>query len=459
MRINEKLYKLFLKIESNGGKSYYVGGTVRDKLLGKEVKDYDIEVFGIQPRKLESLLSEIGPINYVGKSFGVYKVKGLPDYDFSLPRSEVKTGNKHNEFKVTFDEFMTPEEASKRRDFTINSLYMNTINGQILDFGSGIKDLKDRVLRVNNPKAFIEDPLRVLRGFQFAGRFGLTATQDTLDLCRALREQYRYLSTERVWSEWLKWAEKSEYPELGLQFLKDCGWLDTVPFLHKLEAVPQNADVHPEGNVWNHTYHVVKHMGQVSRGRDDRAILVFAALLHDIGKIYCTTENESGRLVTYGHDDVGAEKVRDFFKSIGGTNGIATLMSSYVEPLVKNHMYLSHKSNLSGKSVRRLADRLRPATIQQLAYVIQSDKSGRPPLPVTNPTVELLAEAEKLRIRESAPRRIVQGRDLIEAGFQPNKSFSSILDGLYELQLDGAFDTVEQGLKVLKNVLDIRPGM
>ena len=159
------------------------GGAVRDTILGKQPKDFDIEVHGLDYEALGRSLAPFGPTDLVGRSFGVLKVRlEGTEYDFSLPRRESKTGAGHRGFAVAPDPALTEAEAAARRDFTINAISFDPLENRILDFHGGTDDLKKRILR-HTSAAFVEDPLRVLRAFQFAARFELTMAPETIRQC------------------------------------------------------------------------------------------------------------------------------------------------------------------------------------------------------------------------------------------------------------------------------------
>src|SRR3954469_15683542 len=162
--------------------AFIVGGCVRDWLLGCPIKDCDIEVFGLNYNQLSSALSRWGKIDLVGRSFGVVKLTlpNGPTFDFTIPRKDSKVAPGHKGFEISFDPSITPEEAAARRDFTINSLMFNPRTRQLLDFFGGESDLRNGILR-HTSAAFIEDPLRVLRGMQFAARFNLKTDAKTSD--------------------------------------------------------------------------------------------------------------------------------------------------------------------------------------------------------------------------------------------------------------------------------------
>ena len=175
MTLPPELDRIIRALDTAGFRALIAGGAVRDALLGLEAKDFDVEVYGITFERLTELLGAYGRIDLVGQSFGVVKLttSGGSIYDFSLPRRDSRIGRSHRDFLVTFDPGITPEEAAGRRDFTINAMAFDPVVNQLLDFFGGREDLKNRILRATS-SAFREDPLRVLRGMQFACRFSLT---------------------------------------------------------------------------------------------------------------------------------------------------------------------------------------------------------------------------------------------------------------------------------------------
>ena len=181
---------------------YLVGGCVRDALLGREIYDYDIEVYDIKPAKFDELMTGIRASG-VGKSYFIYKYK---NYDLGLPRSESKTGNSHKDFAVSY--INDPSLASLRRDFTVNAMMMNIFNGEILDFHGGKKDLESKTLRHIDSEKFKEDPLRVLRGVQFSARLDFSIADETLELMKTL--DLAHLSKDRINTELIKFFRAKE---------------------------------------------------------------------------------------------------------------------------------------------------------------------------------------------------------------------------------------------------------
>ncbi|MEQ2005542.1 MAG: polynucleotide adenylyltransferase [Limisphaerales bacterium] len=438
-------------------RAFLVGGCVRDALLGLSVKDFDVEVFGVSYERLAKALRQWGRVDFVGQSFGVVKLttgSGLA-YDFSIPRRDRKVAQGHKGFEVEFDASITPQEAASRRDFTINTLMFDPRRGEVLDFFGGQADLRERVLR-HTSAAFVEDPLRVLRGMQFASRFNLRAAPETIALCRSIKASFGELAVERVGDEWFKWAAKSAVPSVGLRFLADTEWIEHFPELSALRGTPQDPEWHPEGDVFTHTGHccdaLVKLPQWQAADEASRIAWMLAVLAHDFGKPAATHEalrDGRMRIVSPGHEQGGVEPALKFLERIHAPHAIR----DRVPPLVANH--LAHMQPVTDRGVRRLAKRLEPETIAGLCVIVTADHNGRPPKPPCVPegVKALLAKAEELRVQDSAPKPILQGRHLIAAGMKPGKEFKAILHEAFEAQLEGQFGDLDGAEAWLQNKL------
>jgi tRNA nucleotidyltransferase (CCA-adding enzyme) len=448
--------KIIQAIAQAGGVAYQVGGCVRDQILNQPNNDFDIEVFHIDAQSLIKLLSRFGRVNEVGVSFGVIKLhtSRFDDIDFTLPRRESKTGRGHRGFQVEVDHTMTVAEAALRRDFTINAIYRNAHNQSLLDPHGGIADLQNRILRATSDH-FVEDPLRVLRGMQFAARFDANLTPETSEMCRALSHEYSTLALERVWNEWSKWAIQGRRPSQGLRVLNECGWIAHYPELLALQGVQQDNQWHPEGDVWTHTLLVCDVAAEIAEREDlpehERMVLLFAALCHDLGKP-ATTRCVDGRWRSPRHSEVGVPIAESFLKRIGCPVAIVEV----VLPLVAEHLMHIH-SEVSPRNVRRLAVRLGKASIVQLGRLVESDMGGRPPLPrgLSTQMKQMLQLAESIDVSHSKPERLIQGRHLIELGYVPARWFGEKLDACYEAQLDGRFECELDGVVYLKELLNL----
>ena len=196
---SEKLNKVIDALNVQGATVYFVGGCVRDWLMGHPCVDFDLEIFGIEDEKLVEVLKQFGPVDYFGKQFGIYKLLNIPEADFALPRKEKKIDHGHQGFDVTTNPYLSVKEAALRRDFTMNALYYNTKTNTYEDYYGGIDDLKHRLMRVVNPSTFIEDPLRVLRGAQFASRFQFSVAPETIELCKGM--DLNTLASERIFED------------------------------------------------------------------------------------------------------------------------------------------------------------------------------------------------------------------------------------------------------------------
>jgi tRNA nucleotidyltransferase (CCA-adding enzyme) len=445
-------------IEKAGGNYYLVGGFVRDKLLGLEPKDIDVEVFGLSYDSLVLVLEKFGKTDIVGKSFGVIKVKiGEDDYDFNLPRRDSKNGVGHKGFNVSVDHTMTIEEAAARRDFTINSMSIDS-KGNLIDPFKGQVDLVKGILRPTS-EAFRDDVLRAIRGFQFSARFNMSASDSSIDMIKDMSKEYHTLPKERIFEEWKKWGTKGKYYSQSLKYLSDIGWLYLYPELEAIYGVEQDVIHHPEGPVEIHTGHVLDYMAELCEREnitgDDRLVLIFAALCHDFGKAVCSFKEYSpkyGREVikAHGHEAESVPLARSFLESIGCPEDIIKV----VLPLVKLHMV---HEKMKDKTLRKLSNKLYPATMRQLFYLCESDQSGRPPLPrgISENLRINIDNSIRLGILDGRPAKIVTGKDLIKAGYTPGPNMGKLLDKLYELQLRGSFYSVEVGLKVARSLIKL----
>ena len=430
--------------------AFLVGGSVRDALLAIPVKDFDVEVFGLGLDRLAQVLARWGKTDLVGRSFGVVKLT-LPSgriIDFSIPRRDSKVAPGHKGFEISFDPDISPREAAARRDFTINALMFDPRRQEVLDFFGGQADLQNRILR-HTSAAFVEDPLRVLRGMQLASRFQLAAAPETVALCQSIKSGYDELAVERVREEWFKWASRSTLPSAGIKFLDDTGWLDHFPELEALQGTPQDPDWHPEGDVFIHTCHccdaLVNLPAWQQADEETRIVLSFAILTHDFGKpstTQTTLRDGEPHLISPAHEEVGLPLAENFLNRFRTPQAII----ERILPLIRNHM--SHLMTVTDRSVRRLAKRLEPENIFNLCIVMIADSLGRPPRPPQVPRVimELQAKAAELQVQASAPKPILLGRHLLELGMSPGPQVGAIVKEAYEAQLEGRFSDLSQAL-------------
>ncbi|HCJ11761.1 MAG: polynucleotide adenylyltransferase [Verrucomicrobia bacterium GWF2_51_19] len=436
--------KIASRVAEVGGRAFVVGGCVRDSVLGLPAKEADMEVFGLSQEALEACLGAFR-VEYVGKSFGVYKLKDAP-IDIALPRQEVKVGEGHCNFDVTVDPHLSLREAASRRDFTINAMLFDPLTRELIDPFGGLPDLKKRCLRHVSEK-FSEDPLRVLRGMQFVARFDLAVAAETLELCRQLSPHK--LSKERLWGEWKKLFLDGKTPSRGLQFLRDTGWLAYFPELEALIGCAQDPQWHPEGDVWIHTLMSVDTFANKRIGDPQEDIIVgFAVLCHDFGKPATTFVDEKGRIRSPNHEAVGEGPTRAFLSRL--TNEMALIDAVVV--LVTHHLQpvSFFKDNASRNAVRRLIYKVK--NIDRLLRVTESDQTGLPrPTQAVNDWFQEHIRA--LNLENAIPKPILLGRHLLQLGMRPSPRFKPILDAAFQAQLDGIFETEADGIAFLKGLV------
>lgn len=424
MNTHTNVKKIAEKIASEGGRAFYVGGYVRDRLLGCECKDIDIEVHGISAEKLREILCLFGEILVYGESFGIFSLKGY-DIDFALPRKEKATGRGHRDFEIDTDPFIGTQRAAMRRDFTVNSMMEDVLTGEIIDHYAGLCDLENRVLRHVNDESFPEDPLRVLRLAQFAARFGFSVHPSTAELCRGI--DLSSLSKERVEAEMKKALLKASSPSVFFGVLKEVNGLD-VWFceLERLSGLPQNPVFHPEGDVWTHTMNVLDAAVNYRDKVKDPFSFMLACLCHDFGKAV-STEDIGGVIHAYAHETKGIPEVKRFVERITNEKDIA----AYVLNMTQLHMkpYVMINASSSVKSFNKLFDE--SVAPKELIYLSSCDN-----YPKHECTEKKLFERYEI-YEEYMSRPFVKGSDLIAAGLTPQKNFSEILSYAHKLRLAG----------------------
>ncbi len=439
-------------VREHGGRALIVGGWVRDRLLGRPSKDIDLEVYGLEAGALRDLLGRLGRVNTVGESFTVYKVN---DLDVALPRRESKVGRGHRGFEVTGDPSMTPAEAARRRDFTINAIAWDPLADVYEDPCDGRGDLARRVLRAVDPVTFADDSLRVLRAVQFAARFELSLDTPTFDLCRGL--PLDDLPAERIWGEVEKLLLQAPRPSAGLALALDLGVVGRLwPECAALVGCEQEPDWHPEGDVWTHTLQVVDE----ARARIDdlprpqRVALMLGAVTHDFGKPV-TTAFVDGRIRSLGHEEAGVEPARRFLDALNVHTMDGYDVRSQVLGLVAHHLkpgaWRKSATGVGDGAFRRLAQKV---DLELLARVADADCRGRRPgVFDCSAMAWFLERARALGVQHEAPKRLLLGRHLIALGVAPGPGMGRILNAVYERQLDGEVRTVEEATEAARAIL------
>jgi tRNA nucleotidyltransferase (CCA-adding enzyme) len=448
LKIPKGLEEIVSGIEKANAKAYLVGGAVIDSITGSEIKDWDVEVYGLNYQRLQELLSNYGEPNLVGQSFGIIKLRqGDIEYDFNIPRKESKIGIGHKDFAIELVPDISPKEAAYRRDLTINSMFVDLRSMELVDYYNGRKDLDEGILRHTSPK-FTEDPLRVLRIMQLLPRKGKVVAPETIELCKSMVEEYDSLAKERVFEEWSKLLMKAKNPSMGLKFLVDCDWILHYPELDALRYTDQNTNWHPEGNVWEHNLMVVDNAARLRElvPKDWREAYMFGVLLHDVGKPK-TTDDE---LNSKKHDTEGVPIAREFMRRI--TDEIN--LTEKTIAIVENHMRPGNltRENAKDNAWKRLHNKV---PLNVIAYVSKADglgRAGRNLDDYHNPSELALKYFEKYGQEPIQP--ILMGRDLVARGYHEGPLIGKILKAAYDLQIDEGINDKDILYEKAKQILE-----
>jgi tRNA nucleotidyltransferase/poly(A) polymerase len=466
--------KLFIKLF--GGDVYTVGGSVRDLICGKPSPDVDILVARHSITEIVRELRKHGRVDLVGKSFGIIKftIAGRT-YDVALPRKDVPRGSGakgHKDFVIAADPDLPIEKDLERRDFRCNSMALRLNDGALIDPFWGRGDTLAKKIRLTNPGAFPDDPLRVLRVARFASVLGFSVDPAIYEVARGI--DLGGLSVERVNEELFKILLQSSRPSVGLEELFKLGVLDELfPELGALALVIQDSVFHPEKDpyghhtVWQHTKLTVDQAAALARtaGLDQARTLtlLFAALYHDIGKRATTRwEFKRGRMAitSCGHDVLSgrlAGKVLARFR-IHSWNGYP--LGQMVPLLIRTHHRAAelwqNRESVTKKAFNRLAAEIR-GEISLMIYLDAADRAGRRERLVRGLDREarwLVRRFEELRVNGETIKPLIMGRDLIGLGVAPGPGMGKILKQLYKMQLDGGFETRARGLDKARRLIE-----
>ena len=384
-----------------GGRAMLVGGCVRDLLLGREAKDFDLEVYGLDAETVRRAVERDYPLDAVGMSFGVMKVRHLP-IDIALPRRESKTGAGHRGFLVDTVPDLSFADAAARRDFTVNAILCDPLTGEIVDPWGGREDLKQGILR-HVSEHFVEDPLRVLRGMQFVARFGFTPAPETAAVSARLSQEE--LAPERIGTEWDKLLLHGTYIADGLRFLRAAKWLGFYPELAKLPL--------PE---WEAKLAALDRFAGKRCGDEPDDRVLGAAVL-------CAGLPEAD--------------VLSLLKRVWRRGDLL----ERVPPLVSRSDAPCDETVADG-ALRRLALAVRrPDLLADLAECVSPERAAE--------IARFRARSAALGIEKTPPMPILQGRHLLERGFAAGPEMGAVLERCFDAQLDGTFADLDGALAFL----------
>ncbi|MBR5479794.1 MAG: tRNA nucleotidyltransferase [Clostridia bacterium] len=421
-KIAEKVCKL-------GGRTFFVGGYVRDAIQGRSSKDIDIEVHGITPRDLCEILDSLGKRIEIGESFGIFGLKGY-SLDIAMPRKEKNRGHGHRDFEVFVDPFIGTEGASRRRDFTVNAMMQDVLTGEIIDHFGGKSDLEKGIIRHVDEETFAEDPLRVLRCAQFAARFEFEIAPETISLCRTMN--LSALSKERIMGEMEKALLKAHKPSIFFETLREMNALDIwFPELKALIGVEQNPKHHAEGDVWVHTMMVLDVATEYIPYVGNPLGFMLSVVCHDFGKAVCT-KIVNGEIHAYKHEDEGIPIAERFMRRITNEKDLIRYVLNMTEHHMRPNVLAADNSAI--KSTNKLFDM--SVDPKGLICIAIADGLGK-----IAPR-EYVSYNDFFRKRyeifeEYMSRPFVTGKDLIDAGITPNEKFSDYLSYAHKLRLAG----------------------
>ena len=395
------------KVKKIGGSGLIVGGYVRDTALGLPCKDIDIEVYSVEPRVLKEILKTCGTVDCVGESFKVYKVSWKEgqqrlEIDVSIPRIDKKIGEGHKGFEVVGNPYASYEDAARRRDFTINAIMFDPLTKVYVDPFNGYDDLNNGIIKAVDSIHFAEDPLRVLRALQFAGRFSFDIDHDTAELCRSIN--LSELPKERIWAEFAKLFSKSKFPMDALQNnYKELGIDKLIPSLGKINFGNTDADIG-------------QYLALYSLKLDPETEFAVKTAFPLAG------ENES--IV-----DAFIEEVGMVCEGSNFVNRVKGMASNLDVPFG----FYEDKEFNTDADVRKISLIYPVKDLFYLSYMLDV----------------LVAEywkqkLEEVNVWDAPPTPILTGKHLIEMGMKPGPEMGALLKEIFGKQLDGFVTDLEQ---------------
>lgn len=400
--------KVAEKIAEKGGKIYFVGGCVRDKNLGLENKDIDVEMYGLNLEEIREILEKFGKIDLVGASFGIYKIHGV-DIDFCFPRKETLIGKGHKDFEVSIEPYISTQDAAKRRDFTINSIMQDVNTGEIIDHFDGRGDLKRKVIKHIDDRTFMEDPLRVLRACQFAARLEFEIDERTVELCKKI--DIHTLPIERIYEEIKKGFMKAKKPSVFIEKLIQIEKLETIfPNIcieqEKIQTICELLDnsAHNKGKS-NHPEY-----------------FMFASFVYGLKKM-----------------DRKAD-VKELVQALSKNKEFGVAVENLVNKKLELDEMIENRKELTDYQLKKLAiesiDKYHVFNIDDVVLLEQSSQLQG----------ELISEQLSKRVNQiglnenRTIERKYTGKDLKELGISKGKRCGEILDEIFELQLQDVPD-------------------
>ena len=417
------------RLRERGFQAWLVGGCVRDLVLGREPKDYDIST----DARPDQLIEIFPQAQLVGAQFGVVLVAGV---EVATYRSDHSYQDGRHPAKVTFE--TDPKRDVLRRDFTINALLLDPadLNSEVVDYVGGLADLRNHIIRaIGDPEQrFEEDHLRMLRAIRFAARFNFEIEPGTLAAIQKLHARIARVSPERVRDELVRILTEGA-ARRGFELLDASGLLgDILPEVAAMQGVEQPPEFHPEGDVWTHTLLMLEGL------RWPTPTLALGVLLHDVGKP--GTFRVAERIRFDGHVELGERIARYILTRLRFSNADM----DQVIALIANHMRFKHVPEMRDSKLKRMLRMDRFEEHLELHRLDCASSHGH----LEN------YEFAKSKFEESPPEvlrppRLLTGDDLIEAGYRPGPDFTRMLETVEDAQLDLKIHTKAEALQLVQS--------
>jgi putative nucleotidyltransferase with HDIG domain len=427
--LRESATRIALRLSEAGHEAYFAGGCVRDALMGRKPKDYDIATSA----RPEEVLALFPKADEIGAHFGVILVKADgTHFEIATFRSDGAYEDGRHPESVTFT---TPEIDAQRRDFTINGLFENPVTGEIIDYVNGRADLEAGIIRaIGNPvERFDEDALRLMRAVRFATSTGFNIDPATWESIQSQAHLLKQISTERIREEFSRTLTNPQRRR-GLELLVDSGLMEQfLPEFLPTRGCEQPPQFHPEGDVYVHTCIMLELLPP-----DASLELCLGVLFHDIGKPPTATyDEEADRIRFNGHDRVGAEMAEEILRRLRYSN--ATIEA--VVALVYHHMQFMHVQQMRIAKLKRFM--ARPTFLDEIELHRVDCTSSHGMLD----NIEFLdAKTAEFAAEPLIPSPLITGRHLISLGFSPGPKFSEILEYIQTEQLEGRLTSKDEAL-------------
>jgi poly(A) polymerase len=427
MSLRNRATDLVRRLQAAGFEAYWVGGCVRDLLLGREPEDYDVAT-SAKPEEIEALFPHTVP---VGKQFGVMLIiEAGQQFQAATFRAESNYTDGRHPANVTFS---SAQADALRRDFTVNGLFYDPILARVYDWVEGAADLRARILRtIGTPDdRFAEDHLRLLRTVRLAAQLSFEIEPETFSALERRASDILKVSAERIRDELIK-LFRAPHAARGLDLLRQSGLLEHVlPEIKATVECEQSPEYHPEGSVFNHLLRMFEHLPANASHS-----LPWAVLLHDVGKPATFSRNlQTGGIHFYGHEKVGAEMAEEILRRL-------KFPRRQIDEIVKCvlcHMQFKDVPQMRKATVRRMI--MRPTFLLELELHRLDCVGSHGRLDVYD---FLIKEMEELARQPQIQPPLITGSDLSALGMKPGPEMGALLAEIRDKQLQDELTTPEE---------------